>query len=75
MSQRYTSKEVPEEIVCDQDAHFIWELSHVIRSVVRTRREEIDELHSESEEIGHYGNGTDSEDFENRTLTCVKPVL
>ena len=29
MSQSSTSSEVPEEIVCDQDSHFIIELSHV----------------------------------------------
>ena len=82
MSQSSTSSEVPEEIVCDQDSHFIIELSHVNDLYFANEtpaqfvplsdsehdEEEIDERHSETEEIADYGNGTELEDFEHRTV-------
>ena len=63
MSQLSTSSEVPEEIVFDQDSHFVIELSHVNDLYFANEtpasfvplsdsdhdEEEIDERHNESE--------------------------
>ena len=77
MSQSSTSSEVPEEKVCYQDSHFIIELSHVNDLYFANEtpaqfvplsdsehdEEEIDQRHSETEEICDYGNGIELEDF------------